>query len=159
MITYQTAVKMKELGFPQKRHKSAKYYVTPDMIIDFEDIHDFKEVTEWATKRSEVQVNWNDKFTYIPELIDLLGISTYDLTLDSAVYQWIEGRKGQPEKLVTRTEEALKDINPTPEPFKVERETFGQLKYDKKVHIDDSTIDGINKIKDAIQKTQNQPTS
>lgn len=152
MISYENAIRLKELGFPQKKYASAKYYIAPDMIINFEDIHDFKTVSDWAEKRHEVQVNWMDKFTYIPELVDLLGIQSYDLTLDAAVYQWIENHKGQTEEVVKRNEQIV-----TGTVLKVSMDsmiTVPQTPKADKTTVYDVTDESINKLKDAIQKTQ-----
>ncbi len=155
MITYETAKQMKELGLPQKRHKSAKYYVTPDIIIDFEAIHDLKDAKAWNDKRFEEQVNWQDYFTYIPELIDLIPLENYNLTLDAAAWQFIEGRKSQQGDLIKRTE-GVAPSGPEEKPLRDGKATLGVTEYDKTVHIADATYEGIEKIKEAIQKNANK---
>lgn len=155
MITYEIAKQLKELGLSQKRHKSAKYYVTPNIIMDFEAIHDLKDAKVWFEKRFEEQVNWMEYFTYIPELIDMIGTESYNLTLEAAVYHFIEEKKISQEDLVKRTE-GVSIEKPLPEG----KATLGVTEYDKTIHIADSTLEGIEKIKQAINATQkNQFTS
>ncbi len=164
MITFETANEMKKLGLTQKRHKSAKYYVTPDIIMDFEAIHDLKDAKAWFKKRFDEQVNWMEHFTYIPELIDLIGIESYNLTLDAAVWHFIEGKKSQQEVIIERTEqvirgvegETLKNVGAKMEnPLREGKTILGVTEYDKTVHIADSTYEGIEKIKQSINATQN----
>lgn len=162
MINFEQAKLMKELGLPQKRHKNAKYYVTPDIIMDFEAIHDLKDTKAWFEKRFEEQVNWMDHFTYIPELIDLIGLESYDLTLDAAVYHFIEGKKSVQEDqkdLLKRNEEAFLQA-PQINEVRTESKTLNTEDI-KTVNIADSTLEGIERIKQAIQKnaTQNPSTT
>lgn len=159
-ISYETAKQIKELGLTQKRHKNAKYYVTPSIIMDFEAIHDLKDAKAWFEKRFEEEVNWMDNFTYIPELIDLIGVQTYDLTLDAAVYHFIEGKKSHKEDqqdLLKRNDEAFLQ-KPQINEVKTESKTL-DTKDIKTVNIADSTYEGIEKIKEAIHATQSPSTT
>lgn len=149
MISFEQAKLMKELGLTQKRHKNAKYYVTPDIIMDFEAIHDLKDAKHWFLTRGEVNVNWMEHFTYIPELIDLIGPQSYDLTLDAAVYHFIDNHKQAHEDNLKRSEEVINnhitDVGKmVPEP--------------EKPAITDPTLGGIEKLKQAMINVKENAT-
>jgi hypothetical protein len=117
MVTYEQAKRLKELGFPQKHHKYSKYYLTEDYIVDFETAHsiyDPKKIKE-ETQFAGGWPNWdNIEYTnvliYIPTLEDMIGMQSYDLTLDAAVFQWIDANKTSinPQDLIKRNEDAYK---------------------------------------------------
>lgn len=109
MISYTIAKTMKELGFTQKRHDKAMYYINESTISYFEDIKNSFEAKRWEESRNEIPVIWLDQFTYIPELIDLIGIQSYDLTLEVAAYHFIEGKKSMQSELIKKTEDATQN--------------------------------------------------
>lgn len=109
-MDYTLAKKMKELGFAQKRHDKAKYYIDDNAIAYFEDIKNAFSATIYHTTGKEEPVDWNVHFTYIPELIDFIGPKQLDITIDSASKQWIDGRDAQdPLELIRRTENAINE--------------------------------------------------
>lgn len=107
MISYQQAKQMKELGLTQKRHDHARYYINETAIAYFEDIKNAFDTDEWHKTRGETPVQWQDQFCYIPELVDLIGTVSYNLTLDAAVYHFVEGKKSHLEENIGRSEGKL----------------------------------------------------
>lgn len=147
MIDYTTAKKIRDLGFVQRRHDHAMYYVNENTIMYFEDIKNALNSNDWIERRQEYPVDWMQNFAYIPELVDLIGVESYKLTLDATVFHFIENNKSLDE-IVQRTVEALDH-----------RKAEEQLpRADKKTVVSDITLEGIEKIKEAINATQNPST-
>lgn len=109
-MDYKIAHKMKELGFPQRRHDHAKYFINENTIAYFEDIKNAFKKDEHDLNRGESPVDWLENFTYIPELIDFVGPVQYNLTVDSAAFQWIDSIETgmTQEQLLTRFKDAFK---------------------------------------------------
>lgn len=140
MITYAKAKELKELGFNQRRHDHARYYINENTIAYFEDIKNAFRADDWGNTRQENLVDWLENFSYIPELVDLIGTESYNLTTDAAVFHFIENHK-QPD-LVERT---IVSLNPPLESLPPQSPN---------AVISDSTLEGIEKIKQSINATQ-----
>ena len=110
MITYKQAKEMKELGLTQKRHDHSRYYINETTIAYFEDIKNAFDTTDWHKTRKEEPVDWMNNFSYIPELVDLIGTETYNLTLDAAVYHFMEAKISHRGETVDRTVQAMPEL-------------------------------------------------
>lgn len=137
MITYATAKQLKELGLKQNRHDHARYYVNESMIAYFEDIKNAFRANDWFENRAENTADWMGNFCYIPELLDIIGIPSYELTLEAAIYHFIDGKLSHQKETVDRTEDAIKENNPV---------------VDQKESVD--LPDGVEQLKKAIHDTQ-----
>lgn len=64
-MTYEICLKLKVLGLYQKRHTGARYYITPDLVMNSEDLGTLQ------TKTGE----YGDitPFVYIPTIEDILA--------------------------------------------------------------------------------------
>lgn len=89
MISYEVAKKLKELGFQQKKNRYSKYYLGEGQyIIFFETAHSIFD-TNRKTNDIYEEIDWTKDLVYIPTLEDFIGKDTYELTLDSAVGNWL----------------------------------------------------------------------
>lgn len=109
MISYETAKQMKELGLIQKRHDKALYYVNKNTIAYFEDIKNAFDAKTYEKTRKEEPVDWLDNYCYIPDLVDLIGIQQYDLTMEAAAYHFIDAKMSMQNELIKRNEDATKN--------------------------------------------------
>ncbi len=107
MLTYQKSKELRDLGFPQKRHNYAKYFINENTIAYFEDIKNSFDREDYENRRHENPVNWGEHFVYIPELIDFIGIERYDATIYAAAWHWLDNRE-KPDELIKRFEDAYK---------------------------------------------------
>lgn len=93
MISYELAVQLKTSGFPQKRRDHSKYYINEHTISEFEDIKNAFESETYLLDGTENIANWLDNFTYIPDLIDFMGINIYKETLKNYAEEWIKNKE------------------------------------------------------------------
>lgn len=92
MLNYEKCKMLKELGFPQKKYRYAKYYLTPELVIDFETAHDVFDNNRKVNDIYE-EIDWTLNLVYIPTLEDLIGEQSYELTINAAANQMVEFNK------------------------------------------------------------------
>ena len=92
MIDYDTAVKLKNAGFPQKHTRYSKYYLTPFYIIDFETAHSVFDNNRKSNNIYE-EIEWTNDLVYIPTLEDFIGQQEYEIKLDDAADQWLKNNE------------------------------------------------------------------
>lgn len=98
MISFQQASALKEAGFPQKKYPHARYYITEDIMIDFQDISYIYSSNLPLNLQEEGYSGKHDfadqdKLVYQPTLEDLIGYGLYEKHIKDYVEKYLEANK------------------------------------------------------------------
>ena len=93
-MTYEFCKRLKDAGFPQRHNRYAKYYLNPDLVIDFETAHDVFNSNRQSNDVRE-EVDFTLSLVYIPTLEDLMGQAAYEQTWLVFANEWLKNNENQ----------------------------------------------------------------